>query len=296
MSIGLIGVIVSVVATVASITAGVVIARRYRDRRKLSIKTQPTPTLLTVDKAIRERTEIRYEGREVEDLAGVTVTLRSTGNKAVRLPKDDMDYEEPVTIYFGEGTEIIGTPRITETEPDGLDASLEIIDSATIKLNPILLNPGNSISIFTLLTNLQEAVKVNGQIEDTTLLKTIESAELFPSPDAPTNLKAILAAAVPVIAAMSSWIVTGTLSTPEVALSVNGLVTGVVVALVPNSEAGIGAANKFIVAATTPIVSVLVQYAVSGAFDQSQLATMVVGLLTSYLVFVTPETRTGETV
>jgi hypothetical protein len=129
---------------------------------------------LSVDEAIREGISIKYEGRDVNDLAGVTVTIRSTGNRAIRLPTDDTRYEEPVTIRFGEGTEIIGTPRVTKTEPDGLDASLEIIDSTTVKLNPMLLNPGESISIFTLLTNLQDEVKVNGHIEDAPPIKEMQ--------------------------------------------------------------------------------------------------------------------------
>jgi len=116
----------------------------------------------------------KYEGRDVKDLAGVTVTIRSTGNRAIRLPTDDTRYEEPVTIHFGEGTEVIGTPRVTETVPDGLDASLEVIDSATVKLNPMLLNPDESISIFTLLTNVQDEVKVNGHIEDAPPIKEIQ--------------------------------------------------------------------------------------------------------------------------
>jgi hypothetical protein len=172
--------IIGIIVALAAIVVSIVIARRYRDRRELSYETHPTPTLLSVDEAIREGIEIKYEGREVKDLAGITVMLRSTGNKAVRLPKDDAEYEEPITIYFGKGTEIIGTPRITETVPGDLNASLEIIDPATVKLNPILLNPGQSISIFTLLTNVQEEVIVNGHIEDTPPPKKFESEERSP--------------------------------------------------------------------------------------------------------------------
>jgi hypothetical protein len=171
--------IVGVVVAIASIVVSVFVTQRYRDRRELSYEIQPTPTLLSVDKAIEDHIEIRYEGREVKDLAGVTVTLRSTGNKAVKLPKDDSDYEEPIAIYFGEGTEIIGTPRVNKTVPDDLEVSLEEIDSTTIRVDPILLNPGQSISVFTLLTNLREEVQVNGHIEDTPPLKRVEAAQDF---------------------------------------------------------------------------------------------------------------------
>jgi hypothetical protein len=179
MSMELIVAIIGIGIALVSILVSIVIARRYRDRRELSYETQPTPQLLSVDEAIREDISIKYEGRDVQNLAGITVTIRSTGNRAIRFPTDDTQYEEPVTIYFGEGTEVIGTPRITKTVPDGLDASLEIIDSTTVKLKPMLLNPGESISIFTLLTNLHEEVKVNGHIEDAPPIKEIQPPSRF---------------------------------------------------------------------------------------------------------------------
>jgi hypothetical protein len=99
-------------------------------------------------------------------------------------------------------------------------------------------------------------------------------------------MKAILAAAIPIISAIGSWIITGTIDAPELALALTGLVTAILVAIFRNREAGLLSALKFIVAATTPLVSALIQYVVTGAFNRAELATIVVGLLTSILVYL----------
>ena len=103
-------------------------------------------------------------------------------------------------------------------------------------------------------------------------------------------VKAILAAAIPLIAALGSWINTGTLNAPEVALAVTGLVTAVLVYFFRNQPSGVLSALKFIVAALTPLVSALLQALVTGAFNRAELSTLVVGILTSILVYLVQNT------
>ncbi len=102
--------------------------------------------------------------------------------------------------------------------------------------------------------------------------------------------KAILAAAVPVIAAVGSFIATGTVNAPELALAITGLVTAALVALFRNQPTGVLASTKFIVAAATPVVSVLIQFAVTGTFNRAEMATIVVGFLTAVLVYLSGNT------
>ena len=47
--------------------------------------------------------------------------------------------------------------------------------------------------------------------------------------------KAVAAAAVPVIAALSMWAATGTLNAPELSTALSGLLTAALVYLVPNA-------------------------------------------------------------
>jgi hypothetical protein len=103
-------------------------------------------------------------------------------------------------------------------------------------------------------------------------------------------VKAILAAAIPLIAAVGAWINTGTLNAPEVALAVTGLVTAVLVYFFRNRPSGVLSAMKFIVAALTPLVSALLQALVTGDFNRAELSTLVVGILTSIMVYLVQNT------
>jgi hypothetical protein len=100
-------------------------------------------------------------------------------------------------------------------------------------------------------------------------------------------MKAILAAAIPLISAAGSWITTGELNAPEIAVAITGFVTAILVYFFRNRPSGFLASLKFIVAAVTPIVSALLQWAVTGGFERAEFATIVVGVSTSILVYFT---------
>jgi hypothetical protein len=106
-------------------------------------------------------------------------------------------------------------------------------------------------------------------------------------------MKPVVAAAIPVLTAVGSYFTTGTLNTPELSLAITGLVTALVVVIVPNQEVGVFASSKAIGAALTPLVSALIQSFVSGSFSKPELTTAVVGLLTAALMyFVQPPADT----
>ena len=63
-----------------------------------------------------------------------------------------------MTLDFGKGAEIIGSLRITKIEPRDLDVTVAM-DKGKVVLEPVLLNPGQGVSIFALLTNFKERVR-----------------------------------------------------------------------------------------------------------------------------------------
>jgi hypothetical protein len=98
-------------------------------------------------------------------------------------------------------------------------------------------------------------------------------------------MKPVVAAAIPLLTALGSWITTGTLNAPELALAITGLVTAIVVLLLRNRPEGWRAWTKFIGAALTPLVSAVIQYfLVPGSTTKSQLATVAVGVLTALVM------------
>lgn len=156
---GVLGVLVSI--------AAIILFQRSRESRLLAYRSSVTPELLSVSREIEEEVEIRYRGREVTELEGATVAIINEGNKGIEMPKPS-EYEQPVTIDFGEGAEIIGSPRITESVPKDLQASVRVEDGKVV-LEPVLLNPGQSISVFTLLSGSKGRVRVRAHIKDVEL-------------------------------------------------------------------------------------------------------------------------------
>jgi hypothetical protein len=104
------------------------------------------------------------------------------------------------------------------------------------------------------------------------------------------HAKAIIAGAVPLVAASGSWITTGAINAPEIAMALTALVTAILVAIFRNDPASpILSVLKFLVAALAPVISAGIQYAATGAFDRAEFATIVVGALTSILVYLSSE-------
>lgn len=103
------------------------------------------------------------------------------------------------------------------------------------------------------------------------------------------RMKPLVAAAIPLLTALGSWITTGTLNAPELSLAITGLVTALIVVLAgyfwPNQATGVLAWARAIGAALTPLVSALIQYLfVPGSTGKAQLATAVVGFLTALVM------------
>jgi hypothetical protein len=108
-------------------------------------------------------------------------------------------------------------------------------------------------------------------------------------------MKPVVAAAIPVLTAVGSYITTGTLNAPELALAITGLLTAGVVAIVP-PEIGTFASSKAVAAALTPLVLAVIQGFVTGSFSRPEVTTAVVGLLTAALMyFVQPRGDTYST-
>jgi acetylglutamate kinase len=102
-------------------------------------------------------------------------------------------------------------------------------------------------------------------------------------------LKAILAAAVPVISAVGIYIQSGQLNAPEFALAVLALINAFLVYVIRN-QPGILEAAKFGVSALTPVVTALVTAYITGEWNSAEWAVLVTGWLTAVLVYVSANT------
>lgn len=104
------------------------------------------------------------------------------------------------------------------------------------------------------------------------------------------SMKPVVAAVIPLITAVASYLETGRLNSMDWAVAITGIVTAGVVYFVPNQNAGVLAATKAIIAAAVPLVSALIQW---GIGEGAPGATVVVGFATAVIMyFVKPAPNT----
>jgi hypothetical protein len=144
---------------IASLIAAYIFYRRNRKYMELTYEVAPTLALLRVGSAIRHRVKVEYEGKQIEDLIGVSVAIRSTGTDPVEFSKaaDTSGTQIPVTLDFGEGTQILGDPTV-ETSTSNLIVSVTRDPQTPHKVvaNKFLLNPGQGFTISVFLTNYRK--------------------------------------------------------------------------------------------------------------------------------------------
>jgi len=103
-------------------------------------------------------------------------------------------------------------------------------------------------------------------------------------------MKPLVAAAIPVLTALGSWIATGEWNAAAWSLAITGLLTAAVVAVLTavlpdEADAFLAKWGKAIGAALTPLASALIQYLfVPGSTTKAQLATAFVGFVTAALM------------
>lgn len=98
--------------------------------------------------------------------------------------------------------------------------------------------------------------------------------------------KAIVMAAVPIIAALGLWGQAGDVDLPEFSLLVLGLLSAVAVALTRNAPEGVRRFAKFLVAAAASLVTAVLTALFTGDWSSAEWTTLLVGLLTALLVWL----------
>jgi hypothetical protein len=137
---------------------------KQRQRKRLTYGVTITE-LVSVHGDAKDKIEIFYEREIVERVHLVEVTLKNTGNVAIPAS----DYEVPFSVGLGEGAEVL-TAEVVRTEPAGLTAELEFVKeprerdrnadeqsvenvASTVTLKPLLLNPGDQLTIKILVAD-----------------------------------------------------------------------------------------------------------------------------------------------
>lgn len=144
----------AVVALVAFVTSVFTLIRQ-RTNKAISFDVVNVAPLLRIQDEIKDKLQIIFEGRGITEAHLVVLDLYNSGTVPI-LPQD---YFQPVSFDFGDPSETeILNAEILETSPSNMAVSIARKDS-TIELEPVLLNPADSIRLKVLLTRVCGKIK-----------------------------------------------------------------------------------------------------------------------------------------
>ena len=155
------GVIVGLIALLVSIGIGL----RSRHTKRLAYRVVSHHPLFTVNSLIKQRVQVLYDGRPVDDLQLLNIRLTNAGT----VPITTQDMERPIALVFNPEVQIL-LADVSEQRPANLGATLTQ-EATRITLQPMLLNAGDAVSIWMLVTGLKDW-RIDGRIVG---VKAIES-------------------------------------------------------------------------------------------------------------------------
>lgn len=116
-----------------------VIYFKQRQKKALSYEIVASTPLLNVSEEVKNRLQIFYEGKIVQQLHLIILRIFNSGN----VPIKSDEYEEPIKVCFNADPLSV---EIIESDPNDVRASFSV-EKDTIKINPMLLNKGDGIRV-----------------------------------------------------------------------------------------------------------------------------------------------------
>lgn len=124
-------------------------------RKKLSYEVITKVKLLEVLDKFKDRLEVSFELKPVQELYVIQLKLTNTGNAPI---KPD-DYHRPISIGFGQNATVLSY-EVLDERPSNLDVNVRRIHPNSVKyqilVEPTLLNTDDSFTIETLVTKLED--------------------------------------------------------------------------------------------------------------------------------------------
>jgi hypothetical protein len=137
-----------------------------RNRKSLSYEIVSDIPWFSVQQEIQHRVQVLLDGKPVSDAYLVRMRFMNTG----RLPIDDKDFVIPLSVSFGESSEIL-TADITKTSPPDLPAKI-VSEKQRVTIEPLVLNWGDTITIQTLVSAFSDPI-VTGRVKGIPRIKKL---------------------------------------------------------------------------------------------------------------------------
>ncbi len=136
---------IGVLLALAAIFLTYVVYRRQQLRKRLTYDVVSRNQLLTVKEELAGKLSILYEGRPAKAISVLVVRLWNSGNQPIQAA----DYERPISFLIQEPGTVLSAD-IIDVYPSSLNPGLAI-DENKVHIEPVLLNPDDSLTLKILL-------------------------------------------------------------------------------------------------------------------------------------------------
>jgi hypothetical protein len=143
---------------------------RFQERKTLDYTILANPRLPQIDASLKERVQILLDGIPVTSVHGVVLELRNTGNTPIRAE----DFEErQIEVVFGETARVV-TKQIQTNREKMAWVAVDLPNG--FSLVPMLLNPGDALTITALISEYERA-KVEGRLVGVSEIRDVTGVE-----------------------------------------------------------------------------------------------------------------------
>jgi hypothetical protein len=152
------GINIGTAISLAAIAVAYWIYRRQRRVKKLECRLVTQGPLFTTREEAEGKLQIFYGKRQVRDTKLVILRISNSGTEPIL----ESDFNEPLNVNFGEGSEVLSA-GVLSTSPEGLLPAV-MTKGSSLKLSPMLLNQQDSISIKCFVEGGSKQPKVGGRV------------------------------------------------------------------------------------------------------------------------------------
>ena len=154
----------AIASILISLFVSIWIYRRSRHKIAISCALDPVefPIEVKAGTALKGDIEIRYKGQPVNNLSLVRVSIKNTGNAAIR----ESNIIDNITFTFPLEVELLREPEVISKKPNNLKIGWKIENSPSVaKMLLDLLNPGDEAHLEFLCAGKNASPKVEARIE-----------------------------------------------------------------------------------------------------------------------------------
>lgn len=164
---------VGVLLALLALAATFIVYLLQRQRKSLSYEVLTKNQLLTVREELEGKLQVLYEGQPAKDICLLLIKLFNSGN----VPVATVDYERPISFIIGDSSKVISAV-VTDLDPENLPVNITS-ESNRVFVNPVLLNPKDSITLKILVHDISGGISADSRIVGVKSIKNAGEASGF---------------------------------------------------------------------------------------------------------------------